>query len=89
MKKIREFYNKYIKKDGILHIVVCFGITMCFGMLVHPAFAAFIALFIGFMKEIVWDGYMDKGEFEWKDIIFDLIGSLLGFALLMIIKLIL
>lgn len=88
MEKLKNFYNKYIKTDGVLHFLASLSITLVAGLFLKAELACFIAVFIGFAKEIIWDGAMKKGTFQWKDIIFDLLGSGIGFGLLMLSHLI-
>ena len=80
MKKIID----WIGKDGLLHFVACFLIAVVLGLWIHPAAAAFIALFVGFLKEIVWDAKLKKGTFQWKGILFDFIGSAVALILMLL-----
>lgn len=82
MKKIKLFLNK-IGNDGLLHLTICFGLTAMLGNFVNIGLALFIPIFIGFAKEILWDAWMGKGQFQWKDILCDAAGSLFAFLILL------
>jgi hypothetical protein len=88
MEKFKNFYKKYINTDGVLHFLVSFSITVSIGLFLNVGLAYFIAVFIGFTKEIIWDSALKKGTFQWKDIIFDLLGGGIGFGLLILSQLI-
>lgn len=80
MKKIID----WIGSDGKLHMLICAVITLALGYYIHFAAATAIAVFIGFLKEIVWDAKFGKGTFQWKDILCDLMGATAGFIYLLI-----
>lgn len=71
---MRKIMN-WIGTDGLMHIMACFGIAAALGNYVNAGLAFFIAVFIGFAKEIIWDAKLKKGAFEWKDIICDMMGA--------------
>lgn len=80
MKKILNWINK----DGALHILCCFAIVTAAAHIVNIGLACFIAIFAGFAKEIIWDAWMKKGKFEWRDIVCDLIGMAIGCGIVLI-----
>ena len=75
---------KWIGTDGLLHIAVCACIAFVFGRFFNPGLALFAAVFCGVLKEVVWDGWMKRGTFEFKDLICDLIGAVAAFVILII-----
>lgn len=79
MKKIIN----YIGTDGLLHILACYAIAVTCGIYLNAGLALFIAVFIGVAKEVIWDGWMKKGSFEFKDLISDMIGAVTGFIALL------
>jgi len=81
IKKVEEFLKKIYRKignDGVLHFLVCFAIVAMLCNFLNPALSFFIAIFIGFAKEIIWDGALGKGQFQWKDIWCDIAGALIA-----------
>ena len=86
MKKIKLFLNKLLVKignDGLLHLIISFGLVSILSNYMNIGLSLFISVLIGFLKEIIWDGWMKKGQFQWKDLLCDLVGSLLAFLLLL------
>lgn len=77
MEKIKLFFKK-IGNDGILHFLICFALCAVLANYVNIGLAFFIPVFIGFGKEILWDAWMKKGQFQWKDLLCDIAGSLLA-----------
>lgn len=78
--KIRSWFGN----DGMLHAIICFAIVMTAAHFVNIGLALFAAIFTGFAKEIIWDAWMRKGTFQWKDIWCDLIGAVPAFAMLLL-----
>ena len=83
MEKIKQFFKK-IGSDGLLHFFVCFSITAILGNFVNIGLAAFAGIFIGFFKEIIWDAWLKKGSFQWKDLWCDIAGSISAFLILLL-----
>lgn len=75
MDKIRELINR-IGNDGILHFLISFALCALLANYVNIGLAFFIPVFIGFGKEILWDAWMGRGQFQWKDLLCDIAGSL-------------
>lgn len=63
--------------DGYKHIVVSAILTVGLGLFLPTWVAAIVTLLIGIGKE-VYDKISNKGYAEWKDLICDLIGILIG-----------
>lgn len=76
--------TKWIGTDGLLHFFACAFIAFAAGIPTNPAIGFIIALAVGVLKEIVWDAKLKKGTFEWKDILFDFLGGVAAFGLMMI-----
>jgi len=76
--------KKWIGTDGLLHFCACFIIAAAVGHLTQPAIGLIVALAVGVLKEIVWDAKLKKGTFQWKDILFDFLGSVAAFGMMMI-----
>lgn len=80
MRKLLDFLKlarEWVSVDGLLHILVCALIVLVFGAFL-PLWAAFIvAVVVGIVKE-VYDLLSRKGTPEWRDLLCDLIGIVLG-----------
>lgn len=74
MKRILTYFGQ----DGLLHILC--SLVLCAVLVAFlPWWAAvLISLAVGFIKELVWDKLLKKGTAEWRDIIADAVGVLLG-----------
>lgn len=86
IKKIKELVQKAYNRigaDGLLHYFACFSITAIYANYVNVGLAFFAGIFIGFLKEIIWDGWLKKGTFELKDLICDIAGSVTAFLILL------
>lgn len=78
MEKIKEFLAKvwaWVKTDGLLHIETSALIVAVFGILFPWWVGAIVAALAGIGKE-VWD--IKYGVPSWHDLLFDLIGILIG-----------
>lgn len=67
-----------IRKDDLLHILVSVIIMTVLKLLLPWWIAALITLLVGILKEIVWDKILKKGTPEWRDIVSDIIGIIIG-----------
>ena len=68
----------YVGTDGLLHIL-CSAILVGLIDFFFPLYVAIIATFaIGVFKELVWDKWLGRGTFAWKDLLCDLLGILIG-----------
>jgi len=63
--------------DKSKHFAVSFLLTILFGILFGALIGATITLIIGVLKE-VYDKYFGMTGFDWKDILADVGGILLG-----------
>lgn len=69
---------KYFGQDGLAHILVSLVLCAVLGVFLPLWAAVLITLSVGFIKELVWDKLLKKGTAEWRDIIADAVGVLLG-----------
>ena len=69
---------KYFGQDGLAHILVCLVLCAVLGAFLPLWAAVLVTLAVGFIKELVWDKLLKKGTAEWRDIIADAVGILLG-----------
>lgn len=69
---------KYFGQDGLTHILVSLVLCAVLGVFLPLWAAVLITLSVGFIKELVWDKLLKKGTAEWRDIIADAVGVLLG-----------
>lgn len=68
----------YFGQDGLAHILVSLILCAVLAAFMPVWIAALVAIAIGFIKELVWDKLLKKGTAEWRDIIADAVGVLLG-----------
>lgn len=69
---------KYFGQDGLTHILVSLVLCAVLGVFLPLWAAVLVTLAVGVAKELVWDMWMKKGTAEWRDIIADAVGVLLG-----------
>lgn len=74
---IKNVLNQ-IRKDDLLHILFSVIIMTVLKLLLPWWIAALITLIVGILKEIVWDKILEKGTPEWRDIVSDIIGIIIG-----------
>lgn len=67
-----------IRKDDLLHIICSIIITSIFNLFFVWWIAVIITFVIGILKELIWDRLLKKGTPEWRDILSDIIGILIG-----------
>lgn len=78
----------YFGQDGLAHILVSLILCVVFGVFLPLWIAVLITLVIGLIKELVWDLWLKKGTAEWRDIVSDAVGIVLGVVLVLLNKLI-
>lgn len=69
--------NRFFTEDKLKHIVVSAIIMVALSLVLPKWVAAMITLSIGIGKE-VYDKMSKKGWAEWKDLVADCIGILIG-----------
>lgn len=75
---------KYFGQDGLAHILVSLVLCAVLGVFLPLWAAVLIVLAIGIAKELVWDLWMEKGTAEWRDIVSDAVGILLGVLIIIL-----
>ena len=77
MDKFSNFILTHIGPDGLMHFSISASATAVLSLIL-PAWIAFLIVFLfGIAKEI-YDKWSKKGTPEWKDILCDLAGCLVG-----------
>ena len=69
--------REWLSLDGLLHLLVCTVIVLFFGAFLPLWGAIIVAMVAGMVKEI-YDLISQKGTPEWRDLVCDLIGIVLG-----------
>lgn len=75
---------KYFGQDGLAHILASLVLCAVLGVFLPLWAAVIIALAVGIIKELVWDLWLEKGTAEWRDMVSDAVGVLLGVALVLL-----
>lgn len=70
--------------DGLAHVLVSLVLSAVLGVFLPLWAAAIITLAVGFIKELVWDLWLEKGTAEWRDIVSDAVGILLGVLIIIL-----
>lgn len=68
----------YLGQDGLLHLLVSLVLCLFLSALMPLWASASITFLVGAAKELAWDGALGKGSVEWKDIVADIAGVLIG-----------
>ena len=76
MNRLNNLFN-IAGNDGMKHIILSAILTVVAKWLLPVWVAVALVLLIGIIKE-AYDKISDKGFSEWKDIICDIIGILIG-----------
>ena len=74
----------YFGQDGLAHILVSLVLCAVLGAFLPLWAAVVITLAVGFIKELVWDLWLEKGTAEWRDIVSDAVGILLGVLIIIL-----
>ena len=75
---------KYFGQDGLAHILVSLVLCTVLGVFLPLWADVIISLAVGIIKELVWDLWMEKGTAEWRDIVSDAVGILLGILIMIL-----
>lgn len=75
---------KYFGQDGLAHILVSLVLCAVLGAFLPLWAAVLVTLAVGFIKELVWDLWLEKGTAEWRDIVSDAVGILLGVLIIIL-----
>lgn len=75
---MKEKILNYIGQDGLLHILCCIVLVSVIDI-VLPLWVAIIAtVAISLAKEFIWDKLLGRGTFDKKDLLWDLVGIIIG-----------
>lgn len=77
IQKISDWISKTIGFDGLLHFAVCAIMTALIKAIAEPLLAALVVATISIEKEF-YDMRTNKGCAEFKDLVCDLAGILIG-----------
>ena len=75
---------KYFGQDGLAHILASLVLCAVLGVFLPLWADVIISLAVGIIKELVWDLWMEKGTAEWRDIVSDAVGILLGILIMIL-----
>lgn len=75
---------KYFGQDGLAHILVSLVLCAVLGAFLPLWAAVVITLAVGFIKELVWDLWLGKGTAEWRDMVSDTVGIVLGVLIIIL-----
>lgn len=68
-------------KDKILHFITGTYIYLIASALLTPMLSIMLVIIAGFAKEFIWDKRLDRGFFEWMDIIYTITGGVMAMIL--------
>lgn len=93
MKKILDYFLSHI--DKILHVFVSMVVmlfvtallSLVLGFWLSSALGAIITISVGLGKEVYDEAHPEEHNAEWKDILADFIGVILGFLPLLLMQL--
>ena len=71
-------------QDGLAHVLASLVLCGVLGAFLPLWAAVVITLAVGFIKELVWDLWLEKGTAEWRDIVSDAVGILLGVLIIIL-----
>ena len=74
----------YFGQDGLLHILCSLVLCAVLGAFLPLWAAVVITLAVGFIKELVWDLWLGKGTAEWRDMVSDTVGIVLGVLIIIL-----
>lgn len=73
--------------DKLYHLIAGFVIAFGFG-LINPFLGLVAGITVGLAKDIIWDLYLKRGTFEVLDILFTIIGAMLGTAFVILLQMV-
>ena len=65
-----------MNKDKLLHFICGTYIYLIASVLLTPILSIGLVIIAGFAKEFIWDKWLEKGCFEWMDIIYTVSGGI-------------
>ena len=72
---------KLPNKDKLLHFICGTYIYLIASVLLTPMLSVMLVIIAGFAKEFIWDRWLDRGFFEWMDIIYTITGGVVAMIL--------
>lgn len=75
---------KYFGQDGLAHILASLVLCAVLGAFLPLWAAVLVTLAVGFIKELVWDKLLKKGTAEWRDMVSDTVGIVLGVLIIIL-----
>lgn len=69
---------QWLGLDGLTHIIVSAVLLLILQIFLPWWVCVSVTLLIGVAKEVIYDKWMRKGTPQWKDIICDIVGILIG-----------
>ena len=72
---------KLPNKDKLLHFICGTYIYLIASVLLTPMLSIVLVILAGFAKEFIWDKWLNKGTFEWMDIIYTIAGGIMAMVL--------
>lgn len=75
---------KFFGQDGLAHILASLVLCAVLGAFLPLWAAVLVTLAVGFIKELVWDKLLKKGTAEWRDMVSDAVGVLLGVLIIIL-----
>ena len=75
---------KLPNRDKLLHFIAGTYIYLIASVLLTPMLSIVLVIIAGFAKEFVWDKWLDKGAFEWMDIVYTITGGVVAMMLSLI-----
>ncbi len=74
-----SLYTKITRKDYLLHFIAGTLIFCGCVLFLNPVASLGVVLFVGFSKEVVYDGLLRRGTVEAEDALATLLGGLIPF----------
>lgn len=74
----------WLGTDGLAHVLASLVLCAVLGAFLPLWAAVIIALAVGIIKELVWDLWLKKGTAEWRDMVSDAVGILLGVLIIIL-----
>lgn len=74
-----SLYTKITRKDYLLHFITGTLIFSGCVLFINPIASLGVVLFIGFAKEVIYDGWFRRGTVEAEDALATFLGGLIPF----------
>ena len=73
------------KQDKLKHLLTGIGIGLVFGVHFTPFIGLIIAVIVGALKEIIWDGLLKRGTSEFLDFLATALGGAIAYMVVKIV----